>query len=437
MVTKPAEKVARGKRTSYVDRAWYGVWTAVAIGPARVPDVETLRAEMLRFMEQNPTHPFSCTLSEDRRRWLPVAPSNRERHVAAAILSGDAIDGRPEDPFVSIAANRTSGTITTPYKMVVGQESILVYFAHIGGDSTVFSPFSCGLLVDFDTLGPLRPDAGLATILKLFVQQLRPHGREWWRQLSAKTVGNEAAEPSPQSVEVVPDDVTATGVQIDKATFAAFLAWRKATCPNISVTALMTAATYLALAAEGLPIDPSGFNTLLDLRRYLPKDQAMRPANLAVGTFIKADIGDPGDVAASLTQAVESARAVPEALAGTVFAGVLRRAPAPASASERVTITFNSMPRNPGTETIPWLDKNDIRYTGMTYPGRPDAISVFALGIEGRMEFSASFNPNVLDRAAVHQALTRLNDIPALLESRFGAEKDEARASEHQQAPSI
>jgi hypothetical protein len=436
-VTKPADKVGRGKRTSYVDRAWYGVWTAVAIGPVKVPDVEILRAEMVGFMAQNPTHPLSCTLSGDRRRWLPVAPADREKHVAAAIVGGDAIDGRPADPYVSIAANRTSGTITTPYKVVVGQESILVYFAHIGGDSTVFSPFSCGLLGDFDQLRPLRPNAGLATILKLFVQQLRPHGRDWWRQLSAKAVGDEAAEPSPQIVNVVPDDVIATGVQIDKATFAAFLAWRKAKCPNISVTALMTTATYLAFAAEGLPIDPSGFNTILDLRRYLPKDQVLRPANLAVGTFIKADISDPVDVAASLVEAVESARAVPEALAGTVFAGVLRRAPAPASTSERVTMTFNSMPRNPGTETIPWLDENEITYTGMTYPGRPDALSIFALGIEGQMEFAASFNPNVLDRTTVRQALTRLNDMPALLESRFGAEKDEARTSLRQQAPSI
>jgi hypothetical protein len=169
----------------------------------------------------------------------------------------------------------------------------------------------------------------------------------------------------------------------------------------------------------------------------LPKDQVLRPANLAVGTFIKADISDPVDVAASLAEAVESARAVPEALAGTVFAGVLRRAPAPASTSERVTMTFNSMPRNPGTETIPWLDENEITYTGMTYPGRPDALSIFALGIEGQMEFAASFNPNVLDRTTVRQALTRLNDMPALLESRFGAEKDEARTSLRQQAPSI
>jgi hypothetical protein len=73
----------------------------------------------------------------------------------------------------------------------------------------------------------------------------------------------------------------------------------------------------------------------------------------------------------------------------------------------------------------------------MTYPGRPDALSIFALGIEGQMEFAASFNPNVLDRTTVRQALARLNDMPALLESRFGAEKDEARTSLRQQAPSI
>ena len=426
-MTKPAKAVGRGKRTSYVDRAWYGIWTAVAMGPVKVPDIDTLRAEMVRFMGENPTHPLSCTLSANRRRWLPVAPSDREKHVAAAIVGGTAIDGRPDDPFLSVVANRTMGPITTPYKVVLGQESILVYFAHIGGDGTIFSPFSCGLLGDIDTLKPLRPDAGLATIAKLFWQQLRSHGSDWKRARSANAAVEPVPESNSKSAAEVPDDVTATGVQIDKATFKSFLAWRKATCPDISVTALMTTAAYLAMTAEGLPIDPSGFNTLLDLRRYLPKEQVLRPANLAIGTFIKADVSDPVDVAAGLTQTVESARAVPEALAGTIFAGVLGREPGAVGATERVTMTFNSMPRNPGTETIPWLDTNDITYTGMTYPGRADAISVFALGIEGRMEFSASFNPHVLDRATVRQALNRLNDIPALLESCFTAANEGAR----------
>ena len=90
-----------------------------------------------------------------------------------------------------------------------------------------------------------------------------------------------------------------------------------------------------------------------------------------------------------------------------------------ASDAAVVTMTFNSMPQNPGIDHIPWTDPEQARYLAMSYPISDDGISVFASAIEGKVEFSAAFNPNVLDRNAVRRALTRLQDMPSLLSSQI------------------
>lgn len=51
----------------------------------------------------------------------------------------------------------------------------------------------------------------------------------------------------------------------------------------------------------------------------------------------------------------------------------------------------------------------------MAYPVSSNGISVVACLIGDQIEFSASFDPGVVDRQAVERALAQLQDMPALL----------------------
>ena len=183
----------------------------------------------------------------------------------------------------------------------------------------------------------------------------------------------------------------------------------------------MASAVYRALKAEGIPLNDKGFYTLVDLRRHLPKKQSLRPGNFAKSAFIPADMDDMEAVAAALKELVSSSRAVPALLAGAVSAALRRPTPSGHAGGGPLTMTFNSMLRNPGVEHIPWIDTSQAQYLTMAYPVDSDGISVSACAVEGRVLFSASFDSGRVDSRAVARALDSLHDMPSVLGPRIPA----------------
>jgi hypothetical protein len=103
-------------------------------------------------------------------------------------------------------------------------------------------------------------------------------------------------------------------------------------------------------------------------------------------------------------------------LAGAVSSALRRSARDEyAQVSGPVTMTFNSMARLPGLEHVPWSDPAAAQYFTMSYPAGANGLSIAAVAIEGRVIFSASFDPGVFDKGAVLAALEQLHDMPALL----------------------
>jgi hypothetical protein len=411
-------EVSSGRPTSYLDRTWLEHWTVLALTPIRPPAVADLRAAMLEFMTSDPGHPLCSVLSHDGRRWLPVPSGERLRHVSEVIIDGGRID--VAEPFSYLDSNRPDPASSAPFKVVVGPDSVTCYFAHVCGDAAVFSPFSVLMaLGDIDGLKHLRADAGLGLALRIFGKELPSHWRQWWQYARGGTTG--AAAAIPESAGPPPDaradnTTTATGIVLNTAEFSGFNSWRKLDRPGLSATALMASAAHRALVAEGVPVDDGGFFTLVDLRRHLPKKQAMRPGNLAKSTYVRANMAEPQEVGAALKQMVDSARAVPALLSGAITAALGNHAAPSVRTPATVTMTFNSMMRNPGVEHIPWTDPALAQYITMSYPAGADGISVSACVAEGRMFFSASFDPAIVDRDAVDRALHRLRDMPALFE---------------------
>ena len=418
--------IRRTRRTSYLDRAWLDHWTVLALFPITPPDVSELRAKMAAFMHSDPTHTLCCTLDDDGRRWRPVAPQDRQRHLEDVIVSGGQLD--PADPYGYLRRFRPAPDTTAPFKVVIGPDSASFYFAHVVGDAAVFSPFSVLMaLGEVESLRQLQSDAGLRDAAKMLLKEFRPHWRDWRDYM--RSGDGLPATPAPDTTslpQAAAPDTEAVATLVSAEQFAALKAWRKAHCPDTSMTALMTSATYLALAEQGIPISRDGYYTLVDTRRHLPKDQALRPGNLAKSAYVAADLGDPGSVAASMKKLVDSARAVPALVSGALSAGRRNRVKSAESGGGPITMTFNSMMRNPGIERIPWISPASGRYVGMSYPVGPTGMSIFASGIQDRVEFAASFDANTIDPRSVQAALDRLHDMPSLLDRAVAAPREMA-----------
>lgn len=410
-------RTGRSARTSYLDRTWLNHWTVLTLLPIRPPDVDEVHMKMVAFMESDPTHPLCCTLEENGTRWRPVPASQRRRHVEEIIVRGAVCDR--DDPFTYMVDNRPAADSSAPYKVVIGPDSITCYFAHATGDAAVFSPFSVLMaLGDIDGLKPLRAKAGLGVAGKIFLKEAPAHWRDWYEHSRAV---DSAPDNATGSARGKPTNTTAAvGITLSIEEFAHFKTWRKANCPDMSSTALMASAAYRALAGEGLPVNPNGFYTLVDLRRHLPKNQALRPGNLAKSAFVPAEMDRPAEVSAGLKRLVDTSRAVPALLLGAVSAALRRDShPAVVSPVALPTMTFNSLVRNPGVEHIPWSDPSKARYFSMSYPVGPNGISVSAASVEGQVILSASFDPGVFDREAVARSLELLRDMPSVLTPRF------------------
>ena len=408
----------QGARTSYLDRTWLNHWTVLALTPINPPDIDEIQAKYVEFMESDPTHPLCCTLEDGGTRWQPVPPPQRRAHVERVIVRGDACD--LEDPFAYLVDNQPPAGYNAPFKVVIGPDSCTSYFAHATGDAAVFSPFSVLMaLGDIDGLKPLRANAGLAAAGKIFLKEVSAHWRDWWAHSRSSEVVMPKAMGVADTFATPTGKTTAVGITVSQEEFARFRAWRKADYPDLSATALMASAVYRALAGQGVPVNPAGFYTLVDLRRHLPKNQALRPGNLAKSAFVPADMDSPSNVAASLKRLVDTSRAVPALLAGAISAA-LRRGSHDEDPSEPgpVTMTFNSMARLPGLEHVPWSDPSQAQYFTMSYPSGANSLSIAAVSIEGRVVFSASFDPGILDKGAVLAALEQLHDMPSLLSPR-------------------
>lgn len=413
MITSLAQ--VRRPRTSWIDRAWANYWSVLSMSPIDRPEPERLRADLLDFMAADPANPINCELSADGRRWLEIPAWRREQHVDRALVTTGPID--TADPYAYIHRYAPAPTDRAPYRVVVGPDSLTCYVSHSLGDAVVVSSFGVLLaLGDVHGLRFLRPDSGMSVAARLLVSQAPAHYRQWWRHFRSPSAPSPASGPGVIPA-VAPAQVRTEAVahRVNPDAVARLQRWRKETQPGVSTSALVASAAYLALRREGVALNPDGCYTLIDLRRYLPGDQALRPGNLVKSVYIPARMSEARSIADGIRDAVESARSVPALAIGSV-AGALRpkASPEPSEISS-TTMTFNYMMRNPGTEHIPWQDPSTSRYLTMSYPCAPDNLAVFACGVSGGIDFSASFAPEFIDKAAVQRALRALDDMPGLL----------------------
>ena len=165
---------------------------------------------------------------------------------------------------------------------------------------------------------------------------------------------------------------------------------------------------------EGVAMNPAGYYSLFDVRRYVAKDSkdsAVKFGNLAKSVFLDADMTDPRAIGDAMDHVIASGRVLPGLVMGALTTAIRRPAHAGGTVSDGpVTLSFVSMPTLPGLSDVPWIDSGPRRYCGVGYPVGRLGISVFAIRLRGHMEISASFDRTVLDATAVQRALEHLSD---------------------------
>ncbi|MET3806424.1 glycosyltransferase involved in cell wall biosynthesis [Nakamurella sp. UYEF19] len=405
------------RRIGLLDSAWQGHWTAIAMAPVEVPSADELRERMLRYIQENPSAQFAGVISADNRRWVPVPADEREQYVRRIIVQGDD----PDLACMTDHIDRHRPALDSRLPLVVlGKASIVLFHSHMFGDASSFSQLVLNLAIgDLDSVVTMEPRADMALAVKALLGQPRSSYRAW-ADIALRPFRGQAAETGPPApvahVPSTPPSVAFAESVLSNGTLRELTRWRNTHFRGVSLTSILTASTYCALAREGIPMSGTGYYSLFDLRRYLPSGAA-RFGNLAKSVHLEADMTDPRSIGDAMDAVIASARVIPATMIGALATALRRGSHRDATDSAGpVTLSFVSMPTLPGLAEVPWTGAGPKRYCGVGFPVGRLGMSVFAIRLRDHMEISATFDGSVVDPTAVRRAMNSLCDPEVLVQ---------------------
>lgn len=407
----------RSTRVGALDQSWDGHWSVIAVTPVAPAPLETVRARLLEHLLAHPESSLAHTLGAGSRRWTPVPPAELADHVAQMVIVGDRIE---TESIGQAALRRRPPTHGLPLRVLIGPDSVCAYFAHANGDASMFLPIVRAVaLGDFSAIDN-APRAGVKHVVAAARGQFSDHYRDWWAFGRGRDTdpgegaGAGAAVTEAEWIAAGPASPACESIVLTNAHLRDYTRWRNENHRGVSITAVLTSATYRALRAAGVPVDGTAFYSLFDVRQYLPDALAVT-GNLAKSLGLRADLADCVDVDRAMTAAMTTARVVPALLIGALTRTVRPVEHRDDSSSGPLSLTFNSLPNMPGLSDLPWTTETGRRYVGVGYPTGRRGISVFALRLRDRMEVSISFDDGAVDPAAVRQALSALESPAELM----------------------
>lgn len=420
--SRPRSAPRRRLSVGALDRPWHRHFSSLAVGPLKVPTVEALRELFAGLMADDPELPLLCTIGDDGKRWVPVPAGERDAFLARVVSSSAEM---PFDDTVGhIERHRPPVDTDLPLSVVLGPESVVIYFSHLLGDANTFSRAALMIATaDGAGLATLRERASFRDALRILRSETSAHWREWARLAMPGRGTTDGAVPAgpvsrpPRPIADAPDPRAAEAV-LTNAQVSALTKWRNQNCRGVSITAVLTSAVYRALVEHGVPMDGDGFYSLFDLRRYLPAEQQGMVGNLAKSVYLSADLTDPAAIAAAMDAVIDSARPVPGLVAGAAVTRIRPPQHDDVQTPGPISMSFSSMPTLPGLADLPWLRDTGRRYVGYGYPVGVRGISIFAIRLRDRMELTASFDGRVIDPAVARRALAELTDVHRLLGAR-------------------
>ncbi|HEX3790745.1 MAG TPA: hypothetical protein VHW44_22985 [Pseudonocardiaceae bacterium] len=411
----------RGRRIALIDRPWIGYRSVMLATPLAVSTAEEIRRVLADQLSDHPSAPLSGRIDERAGRWVPVPRAERAAHLDRVLISSGDLE--PDGIEAHVGAHVAAAASDLPFVVVVGTRSICVFMSHAVGDATVLSRLMLALArADRRGLDAIASRAGTTTPLRALVRQVRPHHRQWLEQLRHPAAPPALGTPDPAEPATPPRPAFA-GAVLGGPALRDLTRWRNANAPGVSLTSVLTSATYRALTEQGLNIHGGGCYTLVDIRSQLPKTEELPYGNLAKSLYLAADLSDPKVVAVAMREAVDSARAIPAIVVATATSplrGPVLAQPHPRGAP--LMFTMNSMPTLPGLSDLPWAgDSSGRRFFGVGLSAGPGGITVFALRMRDHMQLTASFDETTAAPDAVRGALETLADPASLMGRRLGS----------------
>ncbi len=418
-------------RIALIDRPWLGYRSVMLATPLDAPPIERIRAVLAEFLDRHPTAPLACRIDANSARWVPVPSAERGAHLDR-ILRG-APDPASDDLDGHVRAHRGVGIEDLPFVVTVSPGSMMLNGAHVLGDAATLSRLLQALAgADADGLAAISDRARTVEPVRAFAKGLRAHGREWLEHMRtpagprpcAETVApatvsahDAASSPGPGGLSQPSAGLarpTFVGTVLDQAALRDVTKWRNANARGVPLTCVLTSAAHRALAANGVAVRGDGFYALIDVRSQLPHGDGMRYGNLAKSLYLAADVRDPASVAAALTEATQTQRALPAIVMASATSLLARPGSAPAPVGP-LMLTFNSLPTLPGVADLPWSTTVGSREGGRRFYGfgesvGPGSVTIFALRMRDHMEITASFDEGSASPDAVRAALDAIGD---------------------------
>lgn len=391
----------RPYRIALIDRPWLGYRSVMLATPLNAPPIDAVRAVLADFLVRHPTAPLACRIDAAGARWVPVPPAERADHLDR-ILRG-ASDPAPDDLAGHIRAHSDVGIDDLPFVATVSPGSVMINGAHVLGDAATLSRLVAALAgADADGLAAISHRARTVEPVRALATGLRRHGRDWWQHLRNPAAPPPGAPHTPGSMQgrARPAFV---GAVLDQAALREITRWRNAHAKGVSLTSVLTTAAFQALTAHGIAMHDRGFYALIDIRAGLP-DAGMLYGNLAKSLYLAADLREPSSVAAALTAATQTQRAVPAIVVASATSLLARKTQASGQPAPSM-LTFNSLPSLPGVADLPWSSAEGRRFYGFGESVGPGSITVFALRMRDHMQLTASFDESSAAPEAVRAAL--------------------------------
>lgn len=405
------------------DRRWMGANGVILATGVGTRPVERARELFAEFMELHPQHPLACRIDRKGHRWVPVPAADRAVHVQRLMIAADDPDPEDLEPYIRARIDALSSEL--PFLAVVSPQSIFLIVCHGIGDGVTVDRLSASLLArdaasDSEVvarLAALEPRITWMPVARELVRGLRRHRQDWLAHvpnpLRRRAGAGGPAAPRPVS----PGRPAFTSVIVTNEQLRGLLRWRNREASKASIAAVLTCATYRALAGQGIVIDPQGYYAILDIRPYLPVGSAERFGNGAKSLRLTADLDDPMAISTALKEAADNRRVVP---AVALSSPMRRRPPAgspPAQGAGRLALTFTFQPTSAEMPRLPALVGQPRSLYGFGTPASAGGVAVFAVRLREHMQITASFDESTVSMESVRKALASLTDPRSVLDA--------------------
>lgn len=378
------------------DRPWVDAYVAAVCGPFAMPPADTVRAAVRTLTDRYPHSRLNWGLNASRRRWIMGGDPN------CLVVERDWKLGEPAATILDAIAG--DDTLPEPLALIRCPDFLGLRMSHSIGDGRIFNTIFSAVLGTMLSLEPVPWDAHPRGPFPLGRAIVRTFGRRPSLVEAAVTdrpppaEGHAAGRPQPWKSARRTVFASIPAAEMDDV-----VARARQSSPGVSRAAVQMWVLLRSLRLCGLAIAPD-VNLIVDLRRYLGGPSI--DGNFVAGVPLRVD---PALPLTELSAAIRATMASGRPLATQALTTLRRGEPVPlpdtVDPAAPVRVTFSGMGRPPEIAALPFLPGQPAVYTGGVEPDGPTGLTLLISETPTTVAITASFHGNVIDAAAVTDAL--------------------------------